>query len=95
MAWAIPQLLSLAPSGFGAILRTSSCQGLEMITQVGRELQHLSAWEPLSEIFFDKNKNEFKKESLFAKLNFQITNKYMKKLSISRNIREVQINTMM
>ena len=64
-----------------------------MITQVGREMQHLSAWELLSEIFSDKN--VFKKESLFAKLNFQITNKYMKKCSISRSIREVQINTMM
>ena len=49
-----------------------------MITQVGREMQHLSAWELLSEIFSDKN--------VF---------KYMKKCSISRTIREVQINTMM
>lgn len=93
VVWAIPQVLFLAPSGFGAILRTARCQGLEMITQVGREMQHLSAWELLSEIFSDKN--VFKKESLFAKLNFQITNKYMKKCSISRSIREVQINTMM
>lgn len=46
--WPGPTLSSsfLFSFSFETLLRTDKCQGLEMITQVGRETQYLSIWEP-------------------------------------------------
>lgn len=51
------QLLSLTPLGFGTLRRTAKCRGLEMINQVGRETQNLSAQEPFSEMFSNQDDN--------------------------------------